>query len=525
MPTILKTKNSVTTTVAPTTLQQGELAVNITDKKMWVGNAATTPVLLLNGGPDGVFTSITDSGNLTFTGTGNRITGDFSNATLANTVIFQSSSTNGGTTLSAIPNGASATAQIRLINSSSDLVNHAYGLFRTDASAVAIYSAISGTGTYLPLTMLTGGSERLRIDTSGNVGIGTSTIVRKLDVRNTSADYQLHLGDTASTTLGYELGRENTGGLFKFYGNQTGATGYIFSGVDGERMRIDSSGNVGIGTSSPTAVTGFTSGRTVLQVTNTADGSAQLRLGSGSGTMIDHDNSGQTITTIRNLYGVSSTTALMQLQSGYLTFGTGTSYTERMRISSSGNVSIGTSNFGGKLYVTNAVNDHCVRFDTDFNNFTSVNVFSVLFGTNTNTTSCNHFNGYADGANRILIYGNGNIQNQNNSYAGISDIKLKENVTDTAPKLDKLNQVRVVNYNLKDNPDQKLLGVVAQELEQIFPNMVEETADKDVDGNDLGTTTKSVKYSVFVPMLIKAMQEQQAIIENLTTRLTALESK
>jgi hypothetical protein len=53
--------------------------------------------------------------------------------------------------------------------------------------------------------------------------------------------------------------------------------------------------------------------------------------------------------------------------------------------------------------------------------------------------------------------------------------------------------------------------------------MVEETADKDAEGNDLGTTTKAVKYSVFVPMLIKAMQEQQAIITALTARVEALE--
>jgi hypothetical protein len=53
--------------------------------------------------------------------------------------------------------------------------------------------------------------------------------------------------------------------------------------------------------------------------------------------------------------------------------------------------------------------------------------------------------------------------------------------------------------------------------------MVDETPDRDEDGNDLGTVTKSVKYSVFVPMLIKAMQEQQAIIEALTARIEALE--
>ena len=89
-------------------------------------------------------------------------------------------------------------------------------------------------------------------------------------------------------------------------------------------------------------------------------------------------------------------------------------------------------------------------------------------------------------------------------------------------------QVRVVNYNLKANSgyeQNKQIGVVAQELESIFPSLIEETIDRDVDGNDLGTSTKSVKYSVFVPMLIKAIQEQQALIQSLTTRITALETK
>jgi hypothetical protein len=55
--------------------------------------------------------------------------------------------------------------------------------------------------------------------------------------------------------------------------------------------------------------------------------------------------------------------------------------------------------------------------------------------------------------------------------------------------------------------------------------MVEEHHDKDAEGNDLGTTTKSIKTSVLVPILVKAIQEQQALIENLTTRLNALEGK
>ena len=84
-------------------------------------------------------------------------------------------------------------------------------------------------------------------------------------------------------------------------------------------------------------------------------------------------------------------------------------------------------------------------------------------------------------------------------------------------------QVKVRNYNLIGETT-KQIGVVAQELETVFPSMVDETSDRDAEGNDLGTTTKSVKYSVFVPMLIKAIQEQQAIITELTTRITALEA-
>ena len=65
------------------------------------------------------------------------------------------------------------------------------------------------------------------------------------------------------------------------------------------------------------------------------------------------------------------------------------------------------------------------------------------------------------------------------------------------------------NYNLIGETT-KQIGVVAQELETLFPAMVDESLDKDAEGNDLGTTTKSVKYSVFVPMLIKAIQELKA---------------
>jgi hypothetical protein len=135
-------------------------------------------------------------------------------------------------------------------------------------------------------------------------------------------------------------------------------------------------------------------------------------------------------------------------------------------------------------------------------------------------------------AYKFRIADSGNATNANNSYGAISDVKLKENIEDATPKLADLMQVKVRNYNLKSDPTHKQLGVIAQELETVFPSMIDESKDTDADGNDLGTTIKSVKYSVFVPMLIKAIQELKQIndtqaetINALTARIVALETK
>jgi hypothetical protein len=87
------------------------------------------------------------------------------------------------------------------------------------------------------------GSNALVVDSSGNVGIGTSSPSQTLSIRNV-ADNQIRVENGASATQSYEFGRNGSTGLLTFYGNQTGFTGYVFSGVDGERMRIDNSGNL-----------------------------------------------------------------------------------------------------------------------------------------------------------------------------------------------------------------------------------------------------------------------------------------
>ena len=89
--------------------------------------------------------------------------------------------------------------------------------------------------------------------TGSALGIGTSSPTRSLEV-STSSYFQLRLGySVSSSTYTYDIGRSGSDGFLYFYGNQTGYTGYIFSGVDGEKMRLDSGGNLLVGTTSSIA--------------------------------------------------------------------------------------------------------------------------------------------------------------------------------------------------------------------------------------------------------------------------------
>ena len=124
----------------------------------------------------------------------------------------------------------------------------------------------------------------------------------------------------------------------------------------------------------------------------------------------------------------------------------------------------------------------------------------------------------------IVIRTNGNVQNTNNSYGAISDIKLKENVVDAKSQWDDLKALQVRNYNFKEGQTHTQIGLVAQEAERISPGLVSDSPDLDVDGNDLGTVTKSVNYSVLYMKAVKALQEAMERIEQLEAKVEALEA-
>ncbi len=295
-----------------------------------------------------------------------------------------------------------------------------------------------------------------------------------------------------------------------------GVLGLSTAGV--QRVVVDASGNVGIGTASPAAAAGK-----VVHVKSATQAELCLDNTDKTGGIKWHIASGSNAV----------------INSGFLAVYDATNSVERLRINHAGKLKVGNSaayeaDTASLVFLTQT-NDTAASLNVE-NRSTNFSGETVIIGNHRNTSNGTYKfltcvrQGFAYA---LYIYDSGTVANGTGVYGGISDEKVKENIVDATPKLDKLKQVRIVNYTLKNDPEKtKMLGVVAQEVEQIFPGLIQEDADKDSEGNDLGTTTKSVKYSIFVPMLIKAMQEQQEIIEKqsqtlekLEARLSALESK
>jgi hypothetical protein len=122
-----------------------------------------------------------------------------------------------------------------------------------------------------------------------------------------------------------------------------------------------------------------------------------------------------------------------------------------------------------------------------------------------------------NGAATFQTLRSGAVQNVTGTISAISDAATKTDVTDATPKLADLNRLRVVNYTSTLQPDAgKLLGFVAQEVQEVFPSLVEANVIEDEDGNVTGEGPLAVKWSILVPALVKAVQE-------LTDRLETLE--
>ncbi len=221
------------------------------------GKGATSYLSSINGNLDlgNSASSVTVKGQLVselgvnFTGTGKRITGDFSNATAANRLSFVTSTTNGNTVIQAIPNGAGSASQLCLY-SSSDTTNSARLTVNSSTEALFIADKV-GTGTYIPMKFNTGGAERLRIDTNGaatffsDFGIVSYGDI-KLGAAGLTTDVTLTLGTPSSGTGAVTIKRTGAGSL-----NSAMALGTTYGGAPTDRVWISGLGYVGINVSSP----------------------------------------------------------------------------------------------------------------------------------------------------------------------------------------------------------------------------------------------------------------------------------
>jgi hypothetical protein len=207
-----------------------------------------------------------------------------------------------------------------------------------------IYNSQAGN-----IRLYTSASERMRITSSGNVGIGT-----------TSPTVNLHV--ESSTSAQFKVG--NGTQFLRLYADADEATILADGSVDmrfytagAEKMRIDTNGNVGIGTTSPAQRLHVSGGHILL------DNNKQIRF----------KDSGATERTIIQLNS-SNDLAIGGSYAGALTFMGGGSYTEQMRIHDNGNVGIGTTSPARKLHVSTGNTDVAARFENTSSNGTVIEV-------------------------------------------------------------------------------------------------------------------------------------------------------
>ncbi len=359
---------------------------------------------------------------------------------------------------------------------------------------------------------------------NGKVGIGTTTPDTLLDVSSSDDAVVRIQSEGTDATDDARLEIKTTNGTFTIQNDRSlGTSGALtFAGNTSNNLVIDHDiGNVGIGTASPlrTLHTHVSdSGANYHQFTNSTTGA-----GANDGAYVGIDATENLI--------------LWNQENNKVRFATNN--TERGMITSSGFTKF-TSASGN--YFNSTANFHEFRSSANNNAnivFLHTGVGNTQYGISIRTSNeqndTSHY--YIDcreggsSTRRFIVYANGDVENQNQSYGQLSDIKLKENVVDANSQWNDIKQLKVKNFNFKnDSTKLKQIGLIAQEAEIVCPGLVYERVDQEEDAvtgeiKDKGTTTKGLKYSVLYMKAIKALQEAMTRIETLEAKVEALEAK
>jgi hypothetical protein len=267
-------------------------------------------------------------------------------------------------------------------------------------------------------------------------------------------------------------------------------TGIFFPAADtiafaeggAEVARFDSSGNLGIGTSSPFS----------------ASGQKSLSISGSDVSRIDFYNGATAISNIDCYSGGGTGLTLRNITSLPMLFNTNNA--ERMRIDGSGNLLVGTTAFQGgatRGFQLNATS-------------TASNAYAQLIKDN-------------NGTEIFQMRCNGGLGNYSANNANLSDERVKTNIELAGSYLNKICSIPVKTFKYKNQTDDLLnLGVIAQDVEAVAPELV------DVGGfgetPEDGIPLKAIYQTDLQYALMKCIQEQQAIITDLKSRIEILES-
>jgi len=359
-------------------------------------------------------------------------------------------------------------------------------------------SGDTNTGIFFPaadtIAFTEGGVESMRIDSSGNVGIGTSSPFYTAANRQTTSIN----GGSGGAMLSFGISGTGKGSLFQDGDNLkvSGYPGYLYfatGNTDAERMRIDSSGNLLVGTTSAA----FSSATRGL-----------IELNGSSTSLFAFKKGGSASAYIQS----STNFEILNINNSAMTFGTND--TERMRIDSSGNLLVGTttttfSDVGIRARANNSLEVVRSGAETMFLNRLASDGGIVSFnrsGTQVGTIS---------------------VTTSATAYNTSSDYRLKENIAPMTGALDKVAQLKPVTYTWKVDGSAGQ-GFIAHELQTVVPDCV--TGEKDAietytdeDGNEQTRPKyQGVDTSFLVATLTAAIQELKAELDATKAEVQAL---
>lgn len=400
-----------------------------------------------------------------------------------------------------------------------------FSFYNTNASASAnperayIFSgrqnsAWGGYMSFYTSTLTNAATEKLRITEDGNVGIGTSSPSAKLHAHN-GADSDIVILATGLDATGEYFGAGVNGSniVITAGSSSTDNTNLVFrtasSGTEAERMRIDSSGDLQLGSS----IGNGTYNGSINAVANKSTG-AIIKTRNGDGNkhwMVIGDSNIE-----YGSIGLTSPTGtgLLQIQGESGTVFTRSGGSESMRLESSGDVRIGISSAaitGTECYTfaNRQEGNNLALYTTGNASFYSIDMWNLVGGT------CNQvlFRSGGSGTAVGSITSTGNTATQYNTS---SDYRLKENIQPLANGLERLQQLKPVQFDWKSSGETSE-GFIAHEVQEVFP----EAVSGEKDGEDM----QGMDYGRITPLLVKAIQEQQVLIEQLQAEVALLKGE